>query len=264
MNALKLSFKQLYIFGKLFGVLPYSFDNRSNTFHRSLPAQLHTFTMLVLSSFAHPLVTGLFIRRVDLNHETGSVGSRIVTIYRYANFGMMLTYSLQLYYQKRIVKYLNSGLRIAEALLQQIPQSYGRRFYALHLVQLLMSFIWCILFALILLSFFKDPDLIDVVNSVAVVSPVLGMGALSAAFVLCMGLVLRCYTNIGGEIKVLFRQQTNPKSMTKQCQLSDDLDQLKIYYRQLGEVLQALVQVLSVPIFFFISMAFASAVRGVS
>jgi hypothetical protein len=69
MNELQQSFKQLYILGKLFGVLPFSFDQRSKVFHRSLNAQLHTVVMLSLSTLAYPLVVSSFIIRVDKNFE---------------------------------------------------------------------------------------------------------------------------------------------------------------------------------------------------
>jgi hypothetical protein len=135
MNELQQSFKQLYILGKLLGVLPFSFDQRSKIFHRSLMAQLHTVVMLSLSTLAYPLVVSSFIIRVDKNFEI-PVGSTVATNYRYVNFGMMLTLTLRLYHQKRIIKFLNSGLRIANALLQQTPESYGRKFFGLHLFNL--------------------------------------------------------------------------------------------------------------------------------
>jgi 7tm Chemosensory receptor len=261
MNALAQSFKQLYIFSKLCGVMPVSFDSRTKQFRRSRWAQMHTVILLGLSTLAYPSLINEFVERVDLSFKAQPIGANIVVIYRYVNVGMLVTLTLQLHYQNCIIELLNNGLRIAKVLLEHTSESYGSRFYKLHLLQLAMSFSWWIMLTLLLLSYFIDPDYTDVLYAIAVVSPVMmGMTAMSAVFMLSAGLLLRGYTRICEQIKLLLQQ---PTTLTKQCQLSDDLDLLKTYFRQLNDLLRTLVQVLAVPIFFFISISFAGAVRGV-
>jgi 7tm Chemosensory receptor len=260
MNPLNQSFQQLYIFSKLFGVLPCSFDAKSKTFRKSLLAQLYTALLLLIATLTYARLIRSFVRRVDENTKSQAVGSSIVGIYRFINFGLMLTLTLQLYYQKQIINFLNSGLKIAGILLRHTSPSYSCNFYKLHLAQLTMLVLWWILLVLLLLSFFVNPDLIDILCAIAVVSPVIGMSVMSAAFVLCIGLLLQGYTVISEQIRLI---TVIPKSLTKQCQLSDNLDYLNNYYSQLNDLLRTLVHVLSVPIFVFISISFANTVRGV-
>jgi 7tm Chemosensory receptor len=206
-----------------------------------------------------------FDKRVDLVFKNQQIGSNIIQIYRFVNLGMVLTLTLQLYYQKRIITFLNNGLRIAKVLLEQTPENFGSKLYRLHLVQLILAVVWWILLTLLLLRYFLNPNLIEILLILAIVSPVIGMTAMSAIFIVCMRLLLQGYTCIGEKIYMMRQQciSDTSKSLTKQCQLSDNLDLVSDYFRQLNDLLRTLGQVLSVPIFFFISISFVGAVRGV-
>jgi ABC-type multidrug transport system fused ATPase/permease subunit len=269
MKAIALSFIQFYIFGKSFGVFPYAFDFRSKQFKRSFLAQLHTIVILGLSALAYPMLISAFIERVDSNHKNEAVGSRITILYRYVDFGLTMILSLQLCYQNRIVELLNNGHQISRKVLQQTPESYFRKFYYLHLAQLTMAVIWWLMLVSLLLNYFPNPNLLDIVYCFAVTLPVMAMTSMSGAFVLCLGLIMGCYSQIGQQIKMLpSKLQLQPvnhyESLTKQCQLSDELDVSMVYFRRLNEILRTLVQVLSVPLYFFISISFTGAMRGVS